>query len=401
MPAVFQRFSAIQYYLAHARNSVHAIAEVDHAVSEDAFRSLVADIVAAAPQLLWRESLKESGHFKATDVDWGAQCAFSTPTSGAEAASELHKTLSTPLHDTDRPAFRALCQTLSGHQAPKARIVIVTTHALMEGGDVADLLRGRNSEHAARPVTDAGLPLGARLGALAISPLLWALNLAAARFETKDRAAFGFAALRFDRADLRRVARSLNMGQRDLAFALVSYHRGQLPKPKAKLHAAYSSRPHARVRLCDDEVLSLRMDEITVAHAEGFPTFATRMRDALTRRGPEPMFVQTWHRRLNQIHRFLHPRVPWLYPKALFGFAPYDVVLSLLPPVQTKSAALDGAVIYAGSDTGTAESCIFAACAQSFTVTLWSGAERAGHVAEIERTAQAMGIRVSRAWGRL
>lgn len=400
MTLEFQRFSAIQYYLAHARNTVHAMADLPHTVSKDAFMALVADILSSAPQLLWRESLRDHGHYKTTDADWATQCACSAPESEAAAAAELHAFLSAPLHDTGKPAFRALCQTLPDGQGPTTRIVLCTTHALMEGGDVADLLRGRRSDHSDRRVSEANLSLGARLGAVMVAALLWPLHLLTARFETKDRNVFAFTALQFNRDDVRRVAQSLQMGQRDLVFALCSHHRGRVPTNKAKLHAAYSSRPAARVRLCDDEILSVRIDEINVPHSGDFATFAAGIRDALARRGSEPMFVQTWQRRLNQVHRFLYPRAPWLYPKQLFGFAPYDVILSLLPPVQTTGETLNQAVIYAGSDTGTAESCIFAATARSLTVTLWSGPDRRAHLAEVEKTSRDMGIATVRPWGR-
>ena len=148
------------------------------------------------------------------------------------------------------------------------------------------------------------------------------------------------------------------------------------------------------MHLCDDEFLDVRIDEIWVRHSPSFDGFAGAMAQALAKRGSNPMFVQTWQRRINQVHRVLHQRMPWIYPKRLFGYAPYDVVLSLLPPVRPGRAfpILEGAEVFTGSDTGTAESCIFAASADAVTVTLWSGADRAGHVDAILARAAALGI---------
>lgn len=401
MADTFQRFSAIQYYLAHARNTVHAMFEIPRAVAEDDFMDFVSSVINAAPQMLWRESLTRHGHYRDVDVDWSSQCVYVAATSMQEANTQLAAEQAKPLQDTGRPAFLAICQVITDGARPHTRILVYTTHALMEGGDVADLLRGRRSSGETRPSVEAGLSKAGQIGALAISPLLWLIHVNIARFERKERANFGFAALSFDREDLRRVAGQMGMGQRDLAFALVSHHRRTLPKPKKKLFAAYSSRPPARVHLCDDEFLSLRIDEISVPCAEDFTEFAGKMRDALAKRGRNPMFVQTWQRRLNQIHRYLHPRLPWLYPHQLFGYAPYDVVLSLIPPVRIRTAApvLEGATVYAGSDTGTAESCIFAASERAFTVTLWSGADRDAHLRAIEQTAAGAGIKTQRPLG--
>ena len=224
---------------------------------------------------------------------------------------------------------------------------------------------------------------------------MFALHLLTARFEKKTRSDFGFARLSFDRADIRRVARDLGISQRDLAFALVSHHRGQIPNPKKKLFTAFTSLPAKRVRLCDDEFLEVRVDDCHIPTSRDPKVYAHALAATLGKQNRHGLFVQTWHRRLNQVHRWLHPRAPWIYPRALFGYAPYDVVMSMLPPIVAGRAftMLSGARVFAGSDTGTAESCIFAVSDTEVTVTLWSGPHRAAHVNGIAATATAFGVR--------
>ena len=389
--ADFSRFTGMQYYLAHARNTVHAVLDLPRAVTEDEFLSLVEQVVTAAPHLQWRESLADGGHFRDTGVDWAGQCAYVTFNDAALAETDLSNRLATPLNDTGKPAFRAICQTLPTPDGPRSRITVQTTHALMEGGDVADLLRGRNSAQDTRPTVSAQVSGLARLGTWLVVPLFWVINLSMAALERKDRSTFGIARLVVNRADLRAAAKAAGISQRDMAFALATHHR----RPgKRSIFAVYSNRPPARVHLCDDEFLTVRLDEVRIRKHDAFGTYAAGLAETLRKRGPSPMFTQMWYRRINQVHRWLHTRAPWLYPRSLFGFAPYDVILSLLPPVRISKAypLLDGARIFTGSDTGTAETCIFAMGEEEMTLSLWSGPERAENVRAILERAAELGI---------
>lgn len=391
----FRRFTGLQYYLAHARNTVHVVFDVPRDVTEDAFVSLVADVTKAAPQLLWQESLEDGGHLEGADREPTAEQMFLVYENATSASDDLTRRLSASLNDTGRPAFRAICQTFPTPDGLRSRIVFQTTHALMEGGDVADLLRGRSAVRDTQPSVHASIPWLAHIGVWLVIPLLWVLNLTLAAFERKDRSNFSTARIALNRAEFRKAAENIGISQRDLAFALTTHHR----KPGARsLFAAYSNRPAARILLCDDEYLTVRMDEVRVPLAPDFEPFAAGLADTLRKRGPSPLFTQMWYRRITQVHRWLHPRAPWIYPKQLFGFAPYDVVLSLLPPVRIGRAfpLLDGARIFTGSDTGTAESCIFAISESDVTITLWSGETRENNVEAILDSASALGISAER-----
>lgn len=396
MQGDFRKFSAIQYYLGQSRNTVHVLFELAAPVSETAFHGLVSDVIARAPQLLWRESLQDGGHYRDTAVDWRKQCVSRAYTSAQKADADMVALMDKPLHDTGQPAFRAIFQNITDTQNPRSRIIFQTTHALMEGGDVADLLRGRASRQAARPVAEAGLSIWSRAGVWALIPLIWAINMVMALSERKCREDFGFARIALDREDLRRVAKTFGVSQRDLAFALTTHHRHTGESDK-KLFIAYTTLPSVRVHLCDDEVLNVRVDDLYVPLKRRFEDYLASLSAALLKRGDTAMFAQTWHRRLCQVHQALHPRLPRLYPTHFFGFAPYDVVLSMLPPVKTHrySAVLAGAEVYAGSDTGTAETCVFVPSGSKVTMSYWGGPDRDEKMRAIAETAHSLGIGVT------
>ena len=390
----FHPFSGMQYYLAHAENTVHALFELDRPVTQDAFFDLVADVIAAAPQLLWQESLKENGHLREGSNDWSQCLHFQSFDSTSEASTALHSLMAQPLHDTDAPAFRAICQVINDRET---RIVFQTTHALMEGGDVSDLLRGRRSVHETRPTENSNLSTLTHLLIWALTPLLCFAFMGIAAFSKKDRSDFGFARLALNRRDLKSVAQSMGVSQRDLLFALASHQKSIRTKPGKKAYLAYTTRPPVRVHLCDDEFLNVRIDDFRCTLKSDFNDFVQHLSAELRARVSQLMFAHTLTRRLAQFHKALHPRLPWLYPKALWGFAPYDLILSLLPPIaQGRSfALLDGARVFAGSDTGTADTCVFAANDAEVTLSFWCEPRKNNPVDQISEQAEALGIRVT------
>jgi len=216
---------------------------------------------------------------------------------------------------------------------------------------------------------------------------------AVARCEGRGRGRFGLGVEVLDRAALRVAAKRSGLPQRDLAFPRGTHHRRAMGQ--MKILAAYTQLPAARGHLCDDEFMNVRVDEVRAPIAETPEAYAAGLADALKRRGETPIFVQVWQRRLCQINRFLQERMPWVLPRALFGFAPYDVGLSFLPPHDPakRFSVLKGAQVFAGSDTGTAESCIFAAGADEVAVTFWAADALDQHLAGTLETAETFGVR--------
>lgn len=373
--ATARGFTAMQYYLAHAKNNVHLVLASPQDVSAAAFRALVGRMLDDAPQMWLGESLARSAHVDTGHRDLDAVIDYARAPVQALGPGDLDALISAPLHDTGAPACRAICRAapVADGRGVKSWIVLQTTHALMEGGDVTSILRGRGSVHVGRPVVEAGLTPLARAGIAALMPLALVVHMLSARCVTLDPADFAFRRVLVDRARVARRARRLGVGKRALLFGVVTHGLLQTPARQRPLNLAYSILPSARVRLYDDEFLNVRIDEFRVKGAEDPRLHVKRMSQALTARGPSPMATQALHRRLNMVHRRLHPRAPWIYPSRLFGYSPYDLVLSMLQPVRPDryDPALAGARAFAGSSAGTTPVCIFAPARNEITLGLY------------------------------
>lgn len=399
-PAEFasQDFSATQYYLAHAKNSVHLVLACPQEVSEPAFRAFVARLIEDAPQLGWRESLIDSAHVTDAPVLLDEIIDYARHPLQQTGFAEIDRVLSEPLTDTGRPAFRAFCRTAprADWRGVRSWIALQTTHALMEGGDVTSILRGRGSVHLERPLVDANLSAAIRLGLPLMMPFLWLFHVLASRSVRLRPQQCSFERVALDRKSLTRAARRLGVGQRALLFGLVTHALLYDPERKRPLSLAYSILPRERVRLYDDEFLNVRIDEFRLRAEDDLEAHIKAMAQALIERGPSPMFSQAWQRRLTGVHKHVHRAWPWLYPKTFFDYTPYDLVLSMLEPVRPEryEPFLGGAHAFAGSNTGASPACIFVPARHEFTLNFWAAPETRERLPRLLEAAGALDIGV-------
>lgn len=390
-------FSALQYYLAHAQNRVHLMIGVPRAVSTAELLDLVAEVVAAAPQLRWRESLVQGGHSPDPDTRIEALIDHQGAVTAAAGRAALVDCLSQPLHDTGKPAFRVVCRSAPEPDPDGVQcwILFQTTHALMEGGDIASILRGRGSVHDARRVVDGGLGVFKRLAAAVLPAFFYGLHMLAAATEKRDPAGFAFLTETLDRADLCVVARRLGVSQRALVFGLVTHALLAEAGKKRSVSLTYSTLPTERARLSDDEFLNLRMDDLRLRLGADVEADIRTTANALDARGPSPIFAQTWQRKLTRWHRSVHQRCPGLYPRRFFGFAPYDMVLSMVPPVDPGrfSPLLTRARVFAGSNTGSVPTCVMVPTRETVSLTLWASPVMQARFDRLRMAAETLGIR--------
>ncbi|WP_143515313.1 hypothetical protein [Pseudooctadecabacter jejudonensis] len=171
-----------------------AITTLDHVMLQEAFEQTVLIILENAPQLLWEEGTV-AGCYRPSQsaANRLADCRFETFATQGAADTAMDKMLSTPFSDTGKAAFRATCRTIEPDDgAGFSRLIFHTTHGTMEGGDVANILRGRLTTRSQRPVDDAGPSLGIRIGSSVVVPLMWCLHLGMAWTEKHDVRTFAY-----------------------------------------------------------------------------------------------------------------------------------------------------------------------------------------------------------------
>lgn len=392
----FRPFSNVQWYLAHSGNRVHLICACPDVIAPADFHAMVARALRLAPQLGWHESLERDGHFLtgATPPDTVAE--YNDLHQPGLALGALEAALALPLANTGRPAFRARCLAAAAPDARGTRAVVVfeATHGVTEGGDIAALLRGRGAEHEARPIVDVHLRPLQRLAIALMLPLLWLGFLIAARVPRKASGGFRFARVALDRANVAAAARRLGVSQRALLFGLVLHATRHDPARRRRLNLAYSTLPKARAHLHDDGFLNVRMDEFRLRTEATAAATIRATAAAIAARGPTPIFVQAWQSAVLGWHRRAWRLAPWLYRGGFFGYSPYDLVLSLVPPLRPGPAwgALQRATCFAGSNSGTTPNCIFAVGPERVTLTLWADPAMLSRVGGLVGQAEALGI---------
>ncbi|MBW6506770.1 MAG: hypothetical protein K0B00_08490 [Rhodobacteraceae bacterium] len=395
-PLPFRRFSNVQWYLAHSENRVHLLCACPDHIELATFHDLVARVLRLAPQLSWSESLVHDGHLVAPLAAPEAVARYRpTPQLGL-MLRELEPDLARTLADTGRPAFRASCFAAPEPDARGVRslMVLQATHGVTEGGDISRLSRGLDAEHEARPTSRLRLRLTQRLAMWAMLPLLWAGFLFAARLRRRPLHEFRFVRVSLDRAGVAAAVRRLGVTHRAFLFGLVAHAVLHDPARKRRLNLAYSTLPRARARHHDDRFLNVRMDEFRLQTAAAPEASIRATAAAIAARGPTPIFVQAWQNAVLGWHRITRRVAPRLYQRGFFGYTPYDLVLSLVPPLMPGPGwgPLAGATFFAGSNTGTTPNCIFAVTPDRITLTLWADNAVAARVGDVVASARALGI---------
>jgi hypothetical protein len=299
-----QPFSHMQWYLNHARNTVHFAAQTSRAMSEQDFHNLVELIVSWAPQLTTRTDTDNNRHV-AMDVDHRKICRFAETDDLDRALAETVALDDRLMDDPSLPDFRAYCYRLV--PAPKkgvqTLVVCCTSHALMEGSETSRLMRSRQSVHNADQETlNLGPVQRALIGAAGVT--LAPLHLLASRFNRTDIDAGQAAAFDIDRQAVKAIAARLGVRQRSVLFTLPLFAlRERLTGRRKKAHfISYSTLPDAKTTL-EDSALNLRMQVARLPTAEDFTAEVHATEGVLAREDTRELYSQATYNATLGVHR--------------------------------------------------------------------------------------------------
>lgn len=392
------RFSNMQWYLSHAGNTVQFVAFLERRMTRAEFATLVQDCLSHFPELALSEDRRTERFFlpsQNTDDEefWYYQTVDSLGADPTCAFYSGHEVFDNP----DLPAFRATCQVLSPDaDGPVCtRLHLTASHSLVEGADLSAVLRGRKNRRGRQSVTRNGLPRATRFGLALVAPFLATIHVAMAKVEKRKPLDFGFVCAEMARTDLEAAAKRLNVSKRGLLFAMALFTLAG-PKPRRRaLRFAYSKLPARRIQLEDDDYLSVRMQFLAFKGSAQFPSFAQLLDGQLAIQNETEVLTQFLANRVLKVQRRLMAVFPRLYRGAFFGFAPYDMVLSLIPPIAPTGpfAALSEARMFGGSYTGTVPGVIYLCDPQRVTWTCWLERAQADRLQELGHLSDSLDIR--------
>lgn len=393
-----QRFTNMQWYLSHAGNTVQLVAFLDRHMPQDEFATLVKGCMEHFPALALSEDRKAE-RFAPAPPDAGegkvwqyqiVQALSPDPTLAFTPSSDL-------FDRADRPAFRATCETLAPEcgGTPRTRLHLRASHSLIEGADLAAVLRGRVNRRERRPISRNGLSLATRFGLNLTAPVLAMIQMAMARYEKRKPSDFGFVNAEMERADIVAAAKRLGVSKRGLLFAMALFTlAGPRPRKRA-LRFSYSKLPAQRIHLEDDAYLSVRIQFMAFKGPEDFATFARLLDRQLKLQNESEVLTQFLANRVLSVQRRVSAVFPGLYKGAFFGFAPYDMVLSLVPPLAPAGpfAAFRGARMFGGSYTGTVPAVIYLWDARRVSWTCWLERDQDDRLGNLAQLADMLAIR--------
>jgi len=393
---VTRPFTNLQWYLAHARNTVHMAVFTREALSRDAVVTMIDRAVCHSPHLMMGESIIENRHHQVPGVKPADVLDYQTVDQlEINQASWMNPRVG-EFTDTGRPAFKAwyVAGKKPDEDGNKGFLLLQTTHALAEGSDLGAILRDQD---AVRPdLRETALPpeWPAKLSLVTLAPLAAIAHLIGALFEKKKPQDFEFLSLAAPNPEIVRAAKKLGVSRKTLLFAAVLYAVTGPANSKGKQLFAYSALPKKRISLDADTYLKLQMQLLTIAKNADFAEFAHSVQGATEKQMRSGVFTQLFYNQVLVSQRLLQRFLPFLYHRKFFGQAPYDIVLSLLPPVRPRAGfeALGDGPIYAGSYTGTVQNCIFISGQKDTTLNFWLHKSLKPNLASLRALLKDLGI---------
>lgn len=385
-------FSHNQWYCHQARQTVFYGVFMREAPTEDALVELAHNLIVSAPQL-------------ATGFEGAVPGQLPSRTT-LEALVEVREVddlepfprgfdLSGPdLFDRrDLPLFRMIgLRRKSGADAQgrAGALLVLSTHALMEGSDSVLLSRSRTAAHDAPTLPPERSALWRRAWYRAAAAVMAPAQLALAHViapRTVDRV---YEPVSVSRERLRRIAQSLGVRQRSIMFAAAAFvlNNGGEGFSRRRLSVIYADLNQKAVRATGEDFFRYRMVETKFAVREAFADFAREV-DRTVSRAERKDATGTQHllNALFAAHRKMKKWMPGIYSDRIFRFTgTYHLDLSVVPPLRLSGPLTVQfmAPVYLGTFHPGLNVCVFAPGREHVTFNFTVKSRLAGGIAALE-----------------
>lgn len=384
-------FSPMQWQFAISSLTVHFVAACRRPISREAFLTLVGDFVRLAPNLRLSVNGDRNGHSDpgCISVDAGGSVSGFQQVCRYSEVAEFRPGLAGHLESTPDvydnsglPAFRARGETRKkpDSHGTHSLVSMALAHTLFDGADLARTLSGL-------PAANSGLDDATgtermsvirRLAFwLAAAPMTAAYLFMASR-EKRSIKDFRFAAISIDPHALDAAAGRHGVGTNALLMALVL--RGVMldRDGKGNVQAIYMRIPRQRFQGQEDRFLHARAELRKFRGKPALPAFIASVAEHLRSQSLGTTTMPFLTSRMLAFARKLQQNIPWLVPEKLKGYAPADIIFSVVPPLDPSGpfSEFSDAVMFGGTCSGTTPSCIVMPGPRATTLTFWIEKER-------------------------
>jgi len=369
-------FTDFQWFLYRARNTVYFTAFCEKSFNAESLNTMVAQMVALAPQLTHgfvgaRPGQPFAQHILDAITSLEEVTSFDGyPDKWLDAGQDLFEA-------KDLPLFRvkAVVRRNGPDELGRASMIMVrSSHALMEGSDSALLTRSQSAGHGIMSVAKNRAPLSKKLILGSLVALTLPLHMISAHLLSPKKVDMGFRSIVFDRLTLRRIAIRLGVRQRSLMFGVVMFalNKGGKGFGSKKIRSIYTMLDTDRHDFDDDffRVRSLDAAFPVIGDLEGF----IKSVDQTIGEVVEAKDITKMQYILNTMfkaHRALSGIFPFLYTDRFFRYnGSCDIVLTMVPPHRTYGDLTEGIIepIYCGSYHPGSNLCTFVPARHSVTL---------------------------------
>lgn len=385
-------FTDNQWYCHQARQTVFFTAFSLERSNRAAVEKIAADLARLAPQL-------NTGFIGARPAEpltkeiIGAICDVKTvddlsgyPQDWDLSGDEIFDTPDLPLFRI-KAVVRRDGPDENGHASC---ILVISTHALLEGADAILLSRSRTVPRGMVTAKPNKTPLLQRLRFSVTAALLVPVQMLAAYFLSARTPDVSYRGIALERGRLRRVASAMGLSQRSLIFALVTYalNNGGKGFSRRKISAIYTDLDAASDRQTNDEFFQFRLIDLKLDYESDFAIFAKNVHSAIAEiESRDVTKTQAFINAMFATHRRVSRFLPFMYTPRFFRFtAGYDLSLSLMPPQLLAGEMTRGLMepIYCGTFHPGMNLCVFAPGKTHITINLSLHARLVPHVEKIE-----------------
>ncbi|HHG88991.1 MAG TPA: hypothetical protein ENJ90_00740 [Devosia sp.] len=371
-------FTHNQWYCHQARQTVYFTAFTNEVTDLAKLKKIAARLAVLAPQLT-TGFLGARPHEPLADNILSRICRINTVDDLSAYPENWELDGADIFVEKDLPLFRVKAVTPRNGPDPQGRraaILVLATHALLEGADSSRLSRSRAVPRAGVTDRPDKTPLLRRLRYGATAAALAPMQLLAAHFLAPRAPDIGYRALAFEKERIRRAAAGLNVSRRTLMFALVAHalNDGGRGFSRRGIRAIYADMDTASEVRTNDTFFQFRMIDAKLKARRSFPEFVQEVDHALARAEQKDMnATQSLLNSMFSAHRRLSGLMPFLYTKRFFRFsAGYHLTLSLVPPQRLGGELTKDLVepVYCGTHHPGINMCVFSPGRNFTTINL-------------------------------
>jgi len=368
-------FTNFQWFLYRARNTVYFTAFCEKSFDAESLNTMVAQMVALAPQLTHGFVGARPGQPLAQNILDAITSVSEVdnfdgyPDKWLDAGQDLFMAKNLPLF-----RVKAIVRRDGPDEFGRASMIMVrSSHALMEGSDSALLTRSQPAGHGTMSVAKNKAPLSKRLTLGALVALTLPMHMISAHLLSPKKGTMGFRSLVFDRLKLRRIAIRLGVRQRSLMFGVVMFalNKGGEGFGPKKIRSIYTMLDTDRHDFDDDffRVRSLDAAFPVINDLEQFIKSVDKTIGEVEAKDITRM--QFILNAMFKAHRALSGIFPFLYTDRFFRYnGSCDIVLTMVPPHRTYGDLTEGIIepIYCGSYHPGSNLCTFVPARNSVTL---------------------------------